>query len=82
MPNFVAIGQTDAEKNSDFSIFKMAAAILDFCKFEIFSGRNGQEGRTASPCQIWLKSVKTRPRYGNFSIFQDGGCRHVGFLVF
>jgi len=29
-----------------------------------------------------LKSVKTLPRYGNFSIFQDGGCRHVGFSFF
>jgi len=28
-----------------------------------------QEGRTASPCQIWSKSVKPRPRYGDFWIF-------------
>jgi len=39
-------------------------------------------GRNASPCQIWLKSVKARPRYGDFSIFQDGGRRHLGFLNF
>jgi len=26
--------------------------------------------------------VETRQRYGNFSIFQDGGRRHVGFLKF
>ena len=32
------------------------------------------------PCQIWSKSVKLRPRYGDFSIFQDGDCRHLGFL--
>ena len=35
-----------------------------------------------SPCQIWLKSFKTRPRYGDFSIFQDGGRRHLGFSKF
>jgi len=40
-----------------------------FLKFEIFNGRTSQEGRSASPCQIWSKSVKPRPRYGNFSIF-------------
>jgi len=56
-----------------------AAAILDrrhlgFFKFEIFNYRTAQEGRTASLCQIWSKSVKPRPRYGDFSIFfQDGG---------
>jgi len=26
-------------------------------------------GRAASSCQIWSKSVKTRPRYGDFFIF-------------
>ena len=34
------------------------------------------------PCQIWLKSVKTRPSYGDFTIFQDGGRRHLGFFKF
>jgi len=33
-----------------------------------------------SLCQISPKSVKTRPRYGDFSIFQNGGRRHLGFL--
>ena len=37
--------------------------------FEIFNGRNAQLDRTASPCQMWSKSVKPRPRYGDFSIF-------------
>jgi len=36
----------------------------------------------ASRCQIWWKSVKLRPRYGDFSIFQDGGRRHLGFIKF
>jgi len=30
--------------------------------------------------QILLKSLKLRPRYGDFSIFKNGGRRHVGFL--
>jgi len=55
-----------------FGFFKMAA--------EFFNGQMAQEGRTASPCQIWSKSVKPRPRYGNFFIFQDDGRRHLGFL--
>jgi len=41
-----------------------------------------QEGRAASSCQIWSKSVKTPSRYGEFSIFQDGGRRHLEFLKF
>jgi len=58
--------------------FRISAdAILDFFKFQI---PNSHEGRTATPCQILLKSLKLRPRYGDFSIFQNGGRRHVGFL--
>jgi len=38
-----------------------------------FNGRNAQDGSTASPCQISSKSVKPGLRYGDFSIFQDGG---------
>ena len=38
--------------------------------------------RNASPCQISSKSVEPRPRYGDFSIFQDGGRRHLGFSKF
>ena len=38
-----------------------------------FNDRTVQGGQTASPCQIWSKSVKPRPTYGDFSIFQDGG---------
>ena len=50
-----------------------AAVILYFQNFKFFNGRTAQGGRNASPRQIWLKSVKTRLRYGDFSIFQDGG---------
>ena len=33
-------------------------------------------------CQISSKSVKPGPKHGDFSIFQDGGRRHVGFSKF
>ena len=59
---------------ADFRFFEMAvAAILDFGNFKFFNGCDAQEGRSASPCQILAKSLKTRLRYGDFSIFQDGG---------
>jgi len=64
----------------DFSIFQDGGRRhLEFSKFQIFNGRNGQEGQTASACQISSKSVKPRPTYGYFSIFRNGGCRHLGF---
>ena len=44
-----------------------AAAILDFRNFNFF---NGQEGRTASACQISSKSVEPRPRHGFFRFFK------------
>ena len=56
-----------------------AAAILDY---KIFNGRNVQEGQTASLYQISSKSHETRPRYCDFSIFQDGGGRHLKFSKF
>ena len=46
------------------------------------NGQNGREGGTASLCQILSKSLEPRPRYRDFSNFQDGGCRHFGFLKF
>jgi len=45
-----------------------------------FSKRNGRKGQTASVCQILWQQVQSSPRYGDFSIFQDGG--HLGFLKF
>ena len=66
-----------------FRFFKMAAARhVGFSKFQIVNGGDGQEGQTTSPCQILLKSAQTRPRYRDFSIFQDGGRRHLGFWKF
>ena len=46
---------------------------LGFWKFQIINGCDAQEGRTASACQILSKSLKSRLRYGDFSIFHDGG---------
>jgi len=60
----------------------LAAAILDFFRSQICDGPNGHEVRTASPGQRSFKSLKLWRRYGDFSIFQDGGRRHFGFLKF
>jgi len=63
-----------------FRFFKMAAAaIFGFLKFETFNGRTAQERQTASPCKISLKSLKPRPRYGDFSIFKDGAAAILDF---
>jgi len=44
----------------DFSTFQDGGRrAVGFLKFEIFNGQKAQEGRTASPRQIWSKSVKT-----------------------
>ena len=66
-----------------FQFFSMAAAaIVDFKNFQIFNGRNVQEGLTASLCQISMKPLQPQPRYRDFSIFQDGGRHHLGFSKF
>jgi len=39
-------------------------------QFQIFNGRMTKEGPTASPCHIWSKSVKLRPKYDIFLILQ------------
>jgi len=76
LSNFVKIGQTAAEiwQFFDFSRWRPPPSYggrrhLAFLKFQIFDGRNGQEGRTASARQIPSKLVKLQPRYGNFSVF-------------
>jgi len=55
----------------DFSLFSKTA-VAAILHFQNFKGRRLQEGRTASPCQIWSKSVELLPRYGDFLFFQDG----------
>jgi len=66
-----------------FRFFKMAdGRNVGFLKFQTVNGRTAEDDRNAPPCQIWSKSVKPRPRYGDFSIFQDGGRRRLEFLKF
>ena len=45
-----------------------------------FNGRKGEDGQCASLCQSSRRSVIPLPKYGDFSIFKDGGRRHLGFL--
>ena len=65
-------GRNPSNSGRDMAIsgfFKMAAAaILDFLNLKL-NGRTAQEGRNASPCQIWSKSVKLLPIYDDFSTF-------------
>jgi len=66
MPNFVAIGQTVAEI-SWFLIFPDGDRhYLGFLTFEIFNGRNGQEGLTALSRQISSKSLQRGRDMANF----------------
>ena len=64
----------------DIVIFKLLGCRppASWISLDLCNGPNSHEGRTASLCQISSKSVKPRPRYGYFSIFQDGGRRHLG----
>ena len=55
-----------------FQFFKMAAV-------RNFNFRSHSEAQYASAYQISRRSVKPFRRYGRFSIFQDGGGRHLGF---
>jgi len=60
--------------------FKMSTTVI--LNFRNFNGGEGQEDQTAPLCQISWKSVEPRAKYNDFSIFQDGGRRHLGFLKF
>jgi len=50
--------------------------------FQPFNFRSRSVAQYASLCQISRRSVKPFWRYGGFSIFQDGGRRHLGFWKF
>jgi len=61
-----------------FVIFKVAAAaILVFEKFEILTVCPLQAGKSASPCQISLKSDKRLHRYGDLTVFKMDAVRHL-----
>jgi len=55
---------------------------LGFLKIQNFNGQQGYESEHASSCKISWQSIKPLQRYGDFSIFQDCGRRHLGFLNF
>jgi len=76
-PNFIKITWTAAEIwwFLHFSRWRLS-------KFQFFNGQHGQEGGTASLRHILSKSLQPWPRYRDFSIFQDSGRRHLGFLKF
>jgi len=67
----------------DFSIFRDRGCcnlgFLKFFNFWIFKGRKSQEVQHVSPRRISRQSVESLLRYGNLSIFQHGGRRHLGF---
>jgi len=66
-----------------FQLFKMTdmlSWIFKFLKFLVL--RRLKMVELHHRAKFWLKSVKMWPRYGDFSIFQDGGRRHIGFLKF
>ena len=71
--------QDIAYRNFCFFFKMAAAAILDFKNLKNINGQTRQEDRTASLCHISSKLLKSQARYGDFSIFQDGGHRHLGF---
>ena len=53
-----------------------------FLKVGNFNFRSNSEAQYASPYQISRRLVKRLRRYGQFSIFQYGGRRHLGFWKF
>jgi len=59
----------------------VAVCHLRFLKVRNFNFLSGSEDQYASSCQM-CRSVKQLPRIHDYWIFQDGGCRHVGFLKF
>ena len=52
-----------------FRFFNGGRRHLGLLIFRIFNSRDGQDVRSALPCQMWWKSVGPRLRYGDFSIF-------------
>jgi len=73
MPNFVEISRIATEIWRFFDFTRYGGRHLGFLVLQIFNGRDAQEGQALSPCQISSKLLKPWPRYGDFSIFKDGG---------
>jgi len=79
-PNAVQISQTVAKISWFLDFQDVRRRHLDVLNFKFVTVQTVKRVWTASPCQISLTSLKPRPRYGNFSIFQNGGRRHLGLL--
>jgi len=63
--------------------FKIAAAaILDFWNFKFLTIATFKKDELRHWAKCCSKSLKPWRRYGNFSIFQYGGRRHLGFSNF
>jgi len=78
--NFVAISHAVA-KIGDFMILQMAAVRhLAFLKGQNFRFWKVKRVKMHHHAKFW-QSVKPLLRCGDFSIFQDGGRRHLGFWV-
>ena len=73
IPNFEKIDETVPKRWLIYDYSRWLCHHLGFWKFQIFNGSNAQQVQTASTCQILSKSLKTRLRYGDFSIFKDAG---------
>ena len=59
-----------------------AAAILDFPNLKFLTFGPVKRVELRNHAKFSSKSLEPRPRYCDFSNFQDGGRRHVGFLKF
>jgi len=55
---------------------------LGFLNFCNFNGQNAQKGETASPYQMSSKSVKLRPKYGDFSFSKTAAAAILDFQNF
>ena len=55
---------------------------LGFSKFLFFNGQYGQDGGTASLCQISSKSLERWPRYGVFGFFKMAAAAILDFKNF
>jgi len=74
VPNFAKIGQSVVVVSRFLWFFKMAAAaILLFEKIENFNDLPPVMGQSAPACQISSKSIKRLLRYGDLTVFLNGG---------
>ena len=56
-----------------FDFHHVSCRHLEFSKIKNFNGLSTVEGQYASSCQISSKSVKRLHRYGDLTVFENGG---------